>query len=162
MPEFLDLVRTIATIIGTLLAAAALFISVVSLRNNLFVQLFSSYTKRYQEVLQQLPESVFYTDYVLNNDPAKEAVLRAMRGYFDLTFEEWLLNDEKKIDRKIWEIWDGGISTAMSRTAFKQAWRIVKGYSQYGSKFESYMDAKSSNVFTMSATRGADLIKQDP
>lgn len=67
--------------------------------------------------------------------------MRAMRSYFDLSFEEWDLNEKKLIDSQFWDVWRGGMKTALSKPAFQQAWVAVKETSDYGGGFESFIDA---------------------
>lgn len=47
----------------------------------------------------------------------------------------------KLIDVESWEVWKDAINTAMSRTAFQQAWKIVIATNtEYGADFQSFID----------------------
>jgi len=119
----------------------------IELQNQqLIMQHFSDYTKRYQEIMLKLPEEINEDDFGLSRleaeypDKSKQ-IKRSLRTYFDLCFEEWTLNKEKLIEPKTWEIWRGGMQTAMSRPVFYELWnekvRIDTGF---GTEFNNFFD----------------------
>jgi len=63
-----------------------------------------------------------------------------MRAYFDLSFEKWYLARQREIDADIWRIWRSGITAALSKPAFQQAWAIVKRDARFGADFEGFVD----------------------
>lgn len=63
-----------------------------------------------------------------------------MRAYFDLSFEEWYLNQRKLIDVETWKVWEGGIKTALTKTAFINAWIEIKKDTRYGKDFEQFIN----------------------
>jgi len=69
--------------------------------------------------------------------------MRYMRAYIDLCFEEYTLNKKGFIDADLWSIWEGGMKTAFSKPAFKQAWRAVQGDTEYGPEFKTFADRHS-------------------
>jgi hypothetical protein len=40
----------------------------------------------------------------------------------------------------IWGVWKGGITTALSKPAFQQAWSIVRSDTKYGAHFDDFVD----------------------
>jgi hypothetical protein len=121
----------------------ALFAVVIQLRafnKQLTIQIYSDYTKRYQEIVLLLPEDIFEAGFVLPRRPNDNQIVNAMRIYFDLCFEEWHLHKRKLIREDIWTIWHQGIRTALSRPAFVQAWPIIKNSSEFGEEFEAFID----------------------
>jgi hypothetical protein len=44
------------------------------------------------------------------------------------------------IDDDLWSIWEGGMKTAFSKTAFKQAWNAIREDTEYGAVFEKFAD----------------------
>ena len=74
----------------------------------------------------KFPEDINSKDFVLEGHGEYEKTMRHMRAYLDLCFEEWYLKQQKMIDSKPWELWKGGMETAFSKPAFKQAWEIIK------------------------------------
>ena len=63
-----------------------------------------------------------------------------MMAYAGLYYEEWRLNELEFIDKEIWKGWKDGIETAFSRSAFRQAWAILKKDTKYGDEFESFIN----------------------
>ncbi len=103
------------------------------------------YTKRYQEIILQLPESILYKDFDIDSlsDKEREKILRTMWIYFDLCYEEYsLYHHLKLIDKKLWTIWESGIKTALSREAFIQSWYIISEQTSYNNdrKFVEFIN----------------------
>lgn len=97
---------------------------------------YSEYTRRYSELVAVFPEDVNAHDFVLESRKDRDDVMRAMRRYFDLSFEEYDLFKKKFIAPDIWAVWKSGIKTAMSKPAFQQAWEILKKDTDFGEDFE--------------------------
>ena len=100
-------------------------------------------TKRYQEIVLNFPESINDPDFKFGKRGTDkyDKTMRYMRSYFDLCFEEWDLNDRNLIDNKTWEVWRGGIQTAMKKSAFRQAWTIAMntGTDYKQSEFQNFI-----------------------
>lgn len=111
----------------------------------LTLQNFSDYTKRYQEIILRFPEDVNEQQFVLAGREDYKTTMRYMRAYFDICFEEWHLHSRKLMDDKTWSIWHGGMKTAFSKPAFKQAWEIVRKDSQFGREFEKFVSDELGN-----------------
>jgi len=110
------------------------------LADQLKLQHFSDYTKRYQEIILCFPEDVNSEKFVLEGRKDYASVMRHMRAYLDLCFEEWHLNQENVIDSGTWRLWSSGMKTAFSKTAFQQAWERIKKDTEYGAGFEGYIE----------------------
>lgn len=118
--------------VGTGLTAFGAFIAVfISIRaaKNLSKQLqlnfFADYTKRYQEIILNLPENINDEsfDFEKLEPEVKDKTLRYMRAYFDLSSEEYYLWKQKHIDDNVWKEWSSGIEYALTKTAFRAGWR---------------------------------------
>jgi hypothetical protein len=137
-----DLIALITVII----AVFALWSQIKGVNQQLFIQNYSEYTKRYQEIIIQFPEKINELEYNLapsNLDYDK--TMRAMRQYFDLCFEEYFLNKNKKLDAIIWESWKNGMLFAFSKTAFRTAWVIIEKDTQYSADFITFVKNHNSN-----------------
>ena len=110
------------------------------LAQQLTLQLFSDYTKRYQDIILHFPEDVNSRDFVLAGRKDYEQTMRYMRTYEDLCYEEWHLHTRKLIDDDIWKDWKSGIETAFSKPAFQQAWQVIKPDSKFGGTFEQFIE----------------------
>jgi hypothetical protein len=109
------------------------------------VQIYSEYTKRYQEIITRFPEDINDAAFNLTGRSDYNQVMRAMRTYFDLCFEEWHLHERKLIRKDIWSVWSGGIKVALSKPAFVQAWAVVDKTSDFGRGFEAFIRSASAS-----------------
>jgi hypothetical protein len=99
----------------------------------------SEYTKRYQEIVINLPEEINEPTFDMANHPDRKATMRFMRAYIDLCYEEWFLHNGNYLGEELWGIWSDGIATAMSKTAFRDAWDVIKADSKYDHAFTSFL-----------------------
>jgi uncharacterized membrane protein YhiD involved in acid resistance len=147
--ENIGMLANIGTIVAAIAAIIAIIVTVKSLRTSieqfnkqLQLNFFAEYTKRYQEIILNFPESINQDDFNFDNLPEKERdkTLRYMRVYFDLCSEEYSLHKSKHIDEKTWEEWESGIKYAISKTAFREAWRIIAKDTRYYTEFASFVN----------------------
>jgi hypothetical protein len=118
-----------------------------ALSKQIKLQHYSEYTKRYQEIMLQFPEDINQVDFQLSSERKDYGhVMRYMRAYFDLSFEEWDLNNKNLIEPQFWETWMMGIRTALSKPAFQQAWEKIKSDSTFGSSFEAFIETCKNHV----------------
>lgn len=104
------------------------------------LQHLADYTTRHQSLLLGLPDDINAPGLALAERPDYDRTMQRMRAYFDLSFEKWYLASQHEIDPDIWRIWRGGITAALSKPAFQQAWCIIKGDSRFGADFEGFVD----------------------
>ena len=141
--ECIQLLIAIGTIIG---AFTAIYMSIQTSKNlskQLKLNFFADYTKRYQEITLNFPESINDEDFDFNtlDDEIRDKTLRYMRAYFDLSSEEFFLWQEGNIDKKVWEEWKSGIEYAMSKTAFKKGWKdYIKVSTIYYADFTKFIN----------------------
>jgi hypothetical protein len=110
------------------------------LSQQITLQNFSDYTKRYQSIILHFPEDVNVSDFVLKG-----------RADYDQTMR--YLHRNKLIDLKIWSVWRSGIATALSKPSFQQAWQIVKADTRFGPDFEAFMDQCMRGEFSTQMSR---------
>lgn len=118
----------IATSIGLLLTGSALLLTWWENRRNHRLTFFVEYTRRYQEIMIALPFEVFKNDF----DSAKlkeedQKIIRTqMILYFTLCSEEFDLKNERLIKKRIWKIWEEGITANLQKPAFQWGWVQIK------------------------------------
>lgn len=137
-----NLISTIAALI----AIGGLIYQSRSTRKQVKLQNFIEYTKRYQEIILNFPESINEVGFSFDDLPENERskTMWYMRAYFDLCFEEYILHDKKFIDNDLWSIWRGGMDFALSKTAFQDAWSVISKDTEYGSGFDRYVNEQTS------------------
>ncbi|MES9898529.1 MAG: hypothetical protein ABW148_05845 [Sedimenticola sp.] len=164
--ENIGMFANIATIVAAIAAIIAIIVTVKSLRTSieqfneqLQLSVFTDYTKRYQEIMLNLPESINKEDFDFdkldegNEKTIKEKTLRYMRAYFDLCSEEYFLHGQGKIGDNTWREWKSGIEYAFSKTAFIAGWGIISLDTSYYPDFVRFVEEvmikkhnKSSNL----------------
>lgn len=97
------------------------------------MKMFSEYTKRYQEILMNMPESLFNKTNILD-DRGK----MYMRLYFDLCSEEYHLWRKGLIPNKVWDMWVEGMQITTYRPIYKMAWKELSA--EYNKNFERYFN----------------------
>jgi hypothetical protein len=139
--DWINLFIAIATFLGVAVAIVAIWIQIHKLNQQLMLQHFADYTKRYQEIILEFPEDINEDKFkLIAKRKNYSKTMRYMRAYFDLCFEEWYLNERKLIDADVWEVWKGGMKAAMSKTVFQQAWIKIKADSDFGMDFQVYLE----------------------
>ena len=141
--DWIQTILLIVTVIG-------LFITILNNRKQLQIfneqlklNFFADYTKRYQEIILNFPENINKEDFDYNDLPKeiKNKTLRYMRTYFDLCSEEFDLWREGYIEDRIWKNWKGGIEFAFSKKAFRDAWKIISLDTIYYPEFSKWVDS---------------------
>lgn len=130
----------LATAFATSLGVYIIWKQTSKLANQLTLQLFADYTKRYQDIMLNFPEDVNSHNFVLNGRKDYEHTMRYMRPYVDLCYEEWCLHTRKLIDNNTWKVWKGGIETAFTKPAFQQAWQVLKPDSEFDGTFKQFIE----------------------
>lgn len=129
----------IATVATVLVALAGLWITLRGIRDQLWLQTFAEYTRRYSEIVRELPSesrrpgSAFSLD-ALNPDE-RGRVLNAARAYLNLTSEEFFLHSRGRIDDETWRIWKTGIAQTVRLPWLRLAWQELEIEYSY---FEKY------------------------
>lgn len=135
-------IGNLISVFAALVAIGALIIQSSSTEKQVKLQNFIEYTKRYQEIILNFPETINESDFKLKELEKNEYIntMRYMRAYYDLCFEEYTLHDKKYIDEEFWSIWESGMKYAFSKSAFQQSWDIIKLDTQFGSAFERFVE----------------------
>lgn len=143
-----EILSIMATLIGILFAYRSLRSQIDIQNNQQKIEIFSEYTKRYQEIIVDFPENINEQGFELLSLKKEDydKLMRKMRQYFDLSFEEWYLNNGGLLDSRFWNLWSGGMTTALSKPAFVDAWKIVKIHTVYGNDFEYFIEQKINSV----------------
>ena len=66
--------------------------------------------------------------------------MRYMRVYFDLSAEEYFLNERGELDEDVWNEWKEGMKIAFNKPAFKQAWKTVIEKSIFLGEFKGFVE----------------------
>lgn len=110
--------------------------------NQLKLNFFSEYTKRYQQILLELPSNINSKKFSISKlkPPEKEHTIRYLRSYFDLCSEEYFLWKYKNLDERVWQEWKEGIEFSFSRPAYQEAWEYIDPDSKYYTEFYGWIN----------------------
>src|SRR5262245_30436392 len=105
-----DWIAIVAGLI-TLAGVVVVFLQLRSLDQQSRLQNFGEYTRRYQDIVLNFPEDINSREFSLAARKGEEyaQVMRYMRAYYDLCFEEWYLHRKGLIEDDFWNVWLGGI-----------------------------------------------------
>ena len=98
--------------------------------------MFSEYTRRYHEIVRELPSESRDPDGTFDFDELESAergdVLNAARGYVNLCSEEYYLYRRGRINKETWSIWSDGIEEVFRLPWLRQTWsKIRHEYASY-------------------------------
>ncbi|MDQ6988293.1 MAG: hypothetical protein Q9M19_00300 [Mariprofundaceae bacterium] len=133
---------------AALIAIIGLIIQSCSLKKQLYLQNFIAYTQRYQEIILHFPEHINESNFCLSSlkQDEKQNLMRYMRAYFDLCFEEFTLHKKGFMHQDLWLIWDEGIKSALSKPAFQQTLQHIQGGTAYPHGFRQWITSKQNTT----------------
>lgn len=108
------------TAIGAIATAIGIWYGHRDHERNQRVELYATYTKRYQEILIRQKEAI--AKY--GEDPGNPEVQLAYRLYFDLCCEEKYQNDQKYLHKDLWNNWLEGMKEDFNRELCLKMWEI--------------------------------------
>ncbi len=97
------------------------------------IQMFAEYTRRYQDIIMNMPKSVYEGDETLDKN-----ILRYMSLYFNLCSEEYDLYTKGAISSDVWAKWLTVFKVTMQRPIYQLAWDSEK--LNYDYSFCIFMD----------------------
>jgi hypothetical protein len=132
---------------NTIIAAggvAAVFFGLRGVKTQIQAQMFSDYTKRFQEIMSDLPLNARdpSTAKALNDysQEDRESILNVVRKYLNLCSEELYLADAKYIKGDAWSIWKNGIADMMRLPIFRDAWAQTRQEYNAYKDFQDFID----------------------
>ncbi len=133
----------VVALAGVVVTAAGLYVTVRSVRDQLWLHTFAEYTRRYAEVVRELPSesrrpgSSF--DLRALPEDERDRILNAARAYLNLCSEEFFLHYRGRIDKETWAIWQTGIEETVRLPWLQGAWAELEDEYSYVPEFRSFM-----------------------
>lgn len=115
--------------------AVAVLWSQYSDRQQRKLSMFAEYTKRYQDIILSMPDSV-----LMGTADVKTDVLKHLQLYFDLCSEEYYLWQQGFVPCHIWQLWSEGMQITLQNPVFRKSWDKLSR--QYSKIFRKYFDDK--------------------
>ena len=126
----MTLVVALASVAGVIVAIATVVVALRGVRHQLWLQTFSEYTRRYGEIVRELPSEArrpggrFVFDELDSEEQGR--VLNIARAYLNLCSEEYFLHDRGRIDDETWTIWRAGIVEVLRAPWIQTTWTMLK------------------------------------
>ncbi len=132
----------ILTLVTIIVVATTGLIQIRQLYKQSRLSSFAEYTKRYQDILLNLPSNYFAETFSFDgvDDASREQIHRFTRVYFDLCSEEYFLHKEHYIPDKIWEEWEKGILSNFGYEHTQSQWKSVSGAEDLYGEFKKYIN----------------------
>jgi len=123
-------------------AIAGLIWNALEARRATRLQMFTEYTRRYQEIMLMIPLSAFGEEYdfAALEERERAETLAAMRAFFDMCSEELFLNKKGKLEPAVWRYWRNGMTDLLRHPAFKVAWELIRQGKYYHRDFEAFIE----------------------
>lgn len=135
--DFIQLLMLIAStaaiIVSAVLNRQSIKASMEMVREQNQIQMFAEYTRRYQDIIMNMPHSVYEGDETLDKN-----VLRYMSLYFNLCSEEFDLHSKGAISHDVWSKWLVGFKITMQHRIYQLAWQHEKG--NYDITFRTFFE----------------------
>lgn len=137
-------VIAVAKVGAVLLAGLAIFMTLRGLRAQLWLVTFAEYTRRYSEIVEDLPSDSrrpgggFRLAELAPEQRGR--VLNTVRAYLNLCSEEFYLQSRGKIDQETWGIWKSGIEDTVRLPWIQQSWEEMQAEYSYYPDFCRFMD----------------------
>jgi hypothetical protein len=151
---------TIASVAAVLVSALAIAAGLKSVRDQLRVTVFLTYTDRYARIMKAIPFEARQpgSSYRLASRPDNERirVLGAFREYLNLCSEEKWLYEHRKIDRATWDMWVNTMQMVALFPCFPEAWQALGFEYDCYNEFQEFVterllprsDASGQKAFT--------------
>lgn len=132
-------VFSVASVLVQAVATFAVIYSVLALRNQLRLQVFLEYTRRFDEI--RFPDDSFLARWADLGPKRARKAERAFRKYFDLCSQEWWLHHTGKIENRVWEVWARGMADIVNTPGGRHAWKVIRpDYQNVFPGFALFMD----------------------
>lgn len=138
------------SVAAVIVAAIAIVVSMILVRDQLRTFVFLEYTKRFNQTMGKLPSaarkpgSPFHIASLPGDDQLE--VVAVFRDYFNMCSEEMWLKSSGRIDSGTWNIWSEGMKDAARTPAFSEAWAELADEYRYYPKFRKFIDTLIAEV----------------
>jgi hypothetical protein len=127
-------------------ASAAVYFAVAGVRDQLRLQTFAEYTRRYGDIFGSLSSVARDpgSDFALADldEADRDRHLNIARSYFNLCSEEYYLHKRRRIDRDTWAIWCQGMTEVMRLRWLRAAWISLGSEYSYVPEFAEFFEAR--------------------
>ncbi len=129
------LVAIVAFVVTTIYTQRSIKASIDTAHKQSQWQMFSEYTRRYNEIFLNMPNDILEGTAELDGRTKKH-----LRIYFDLCSEEFHLHKKEVFPPEVWDIWVEGMQTFMESPLYREAWDDLSH--EYNDEFKGFFNEK--------------------
>lgn len=142
--DSIQVISTLILVVSILIAFYSSQNAFKGLKNQIWLSVFSEYTKRYSDIIIELPVEASNTER--SALPAfRNEIMGLMRAYYDLCSEQYYLYRAGRIDSQTWGLWSKGFTYTIRLPTFRDAWDLIKGEA-YDDDFIKYVETHQAIV----------------
>ena len=151
----IELATQIATILGVLIAGLGVYFGIDTYNRQMNAQMFLAYTERYTKVAQRLPRDSESRDAASasgSEDPTRARELTtAVMDYLNLCSEEFYLQKDGFLSKRIWKIWEAELIRTLRKPLFLREWKRLKAEFVSYPDFVKYVEDKQKGATSLPA-----------
>jgi len=136
--EIINTIGQVATAIAVFVAIWAIWQNGQINRKQANMQVFLTYTDRFDKIMQSFPANAFQARYNLDdaNLPQSKELTLAVIKYLNMTSEEYYLYRCDYLDKAVWQIWETEIKRTLCSQLIRREWPKVEheyvSYKEFG------------------------------
>ncbi|MBI5648227.1 MAG: hypothetical protein HY962_14950 [Ignavibacteriae bacterium] len=131
-----------AAVLSAVAAAVSLLIGVWTYRRQINVQAFFEYTRRFEDIINQL--SVEERSTLFDANPPPETISpeanRFILRYLNLCSEEYYLVKKGWLSKDVWNIWKQELERTIKSPVVDREWKTYRDEFSAYTEFRSYVD----------------------
>lgn len=135
----MDVIVDVASIAAAIVVICSFIFSAYKFNKSLNAQVFTNYTKRYDQIMEQLPDN-FRVNSETGIDNISEEDRKNMVRYLNLCSEEYFLKENGYLDEEIWETWEGEFKRYLNNTPLGDEWKNIREEFDAYSDFQEFVD----------------------
>lgn len=147
----LDVIAQFTTVVSVIVAAAAIWAGVQMNRKQMNVQVFTSYSERYERIMSSFPKEALHSRFEMSHElpPLNEELTLCVLRYLNISSEEFYLWQAGYLDKKVWQMWEHEMKRMISSPLFRREWNELKSefvsYPEFSRFVEASQNAPSQN-----------------
>jgi hypothetical protein len=138
-----DHIVALTAVATVVLTGVGVVLALRGVRHQLWLQMFSEYTRRYAQIVEGLPSESRRPggnfDLEGLDEAARGGVENAVRAYLNLCSEEYYLHKRGHVDDETWRIWRLGMEATFGLPWIQATWAAVEHEYGFYEEFQHFV-----------------------
>jgi hypothetical protein len=148
--ELLEIAAQLAqilTVVSIGVAAIAIRSNTQLSRKQWNVDVFITYSDRYETVINAFPDNAFFDRFnAAQLPPPSQALTNAVRKYLHVISDVHYLFQQGYLDNSIWQIWQADLRRTLNSPLFAREWDGLKSEFQSFTAFSEFVEKSRSAI----------------